>query len=70
MTATRHTALLAALLMAPLAAVRAADFFVAPAGNDANPGTEAKPFATVQRAQQDVAPGDTVFLRGGTYRMT
>ncbi len=61
---------LSTLLLASLGTAPAADIFVAPAGDDANPGTEAKPFATVQRAQQAVAPGDTVFLRGGTYRMT
>jgi len=68
MTTTRLTAvLLAVLLVSPL---RAADFYVAPTGNDADPGTEAKPFATIQRAQQSASPGDTVFIRGGTYRMT
>jgi hypothetical protein len=43
-------------------------YFVAPNGNDANPGTLKKPFATLQRAQQAVRHkrGD-VFLRGGTY---
>jgi hypothetical protein len=43
-------------------------YFVAPTGNDANPGTLGKPFASLQRAQQAARhkPG-TVFLRGGTY---
>ena len=43
-------------------------YFVSPNGNDANPGTLEKPFATLQYAQQAVRqkPGD-VFLRGGTY---
>lgn len=57
-------------LLAPLAVLHAADFYVAPSGNDINPGTEDKPFATVQRAQRAVAPGDMVLIRGGTYRMT
>ena len=47
----------------------AAEFFVAPAGNDQDPGTLEKPFATVQRAQAAAVPGDTVYLRGGTYVM-
>ena len=47
----------------------AAEFFVAPTGNDKDPGTLEKPFATVQRAQAAVVPGDTVYLRGGTYVM-
>ena len=43
-------------------------YFVSPAGDDANPGTLEKPFATLQRAQQAGRRkrGD-VFLRGGTY---
>ena len=43
-------------------------YFVAPAGNDANPGTLEKPFASLARAQQAVRqkPG-SVWLRGGTY---
>ncbi|MEN9813416.1 MAG: hypothetical protein RL479_2102, partial [Verrucomicrobiota bacterium] len=47
----------------------AAEFHVAPHGSDDAPGTAAAPFATVQRAQAAAAPGDTVFLRGGTYRL-
>ncbi len=49
-----------------------AKVFVAPNGNDANPGTLAKPFATLQRAQQQArkAAGRepvTVLIREGTY---
>ncbi|MEO7413925.1 MAG: hypothetical protein ABIZ81_11270, partial [Opitutaceae bacterium] len=45
----------------------AAEFYVHPDGQDANPGTLAQPFATVTRAQEAVSPGDTVWLRGGKY---
>ena len=43
-------------------------YYVAPSGNDRNPGTLDKPFTSLQRAQQALRlkPG-TVFLRGGTY---
>jgi|GEM_PF-1409302 len=51
-------------------------FYVSPGGSDADPGTESKPFATIQRAQQAVRQvnqqmtGDVVVvLRGGTYRL-
>ena len=54
----------------------AADLYVAPNGNDADPGTEARPFATLDRARQAVRQlnrnrsGDLVVaLRGGTYRV-
>jgi hypothetical protein len=47
---------------------RAQPYFVAPTGNDDNPGTLAQPFATLQRAQQAVRQKlGEVFLRGGTY---
>ena len=59
---------------------RAADFFVAPDGSDANPGTKAKPFATLERARDAVRAlkaqgklprsGVTVWLRGGDYPRT
>ena len=51
-------------------------FYVAPNGSDANPGTEAKPFATIEKARQAVRAvnkhmtGDiVVVLRGGVYRI-
>ncbi|MBU0608590.1 MAG: hypothetical protein KKI08_11945, partial [Armatimonadetes bacterium] len=71
--------LLTCLLMVCLCAgaAGAAEFFVAPNGSDENPGTQAKPFATLEhardvlrglRAEGKLPAGDvTVFLRGGTY---
>lgn len=44
-------------------------YYVAPDGNDANPGTIELPFATVGRAQTEVAAGSTVYFRGGTYEV-
>jgi hypothetical protein len=43
-------------------------YYVSPGGNDANPGTLERPFASIRRAQEAVRqkPG-SVFLRGGTY---
>ena len=43
----------------------AAGFYVATTGNDANPGTLAKPWKTIQHAA-DTATG-TVWIRAGTY---
>ena len=45
-------------------------YFVAPNGNDAASGNISHPFATIQRAQQAVVAGDTVYIRGGIYVMT
>jgi hypothetical protein len=56
------------LLAGALTPAFAQPYYIAPTGNDKNPGTLAKPFATLQRAQQAVRhkPG-AVFLRGGIY---
>ncbi len=42
--------------------------FVAPAGNDANPGTQAMPKRTLKAALAKVPTGGTVVARAGTYR--
>lgn len=52
-----------------LESAAAAKFCVAPDGDDANPGTKERPFASIRRAQAAAAPGDTVYIRGGTYRL-
>jgi hypothetical protein len=42
--------------------------YVDPAnGADANPGTEGKPWRTLNHAIAQLKPGDTLYLRGGTY---
>ncbi len=43
-------------------------YFVATNGSDSNPGTIAAPFQTIQHAASIAGPGDTVDIRGGTYR--
>ena len=48
----------------------AADYYVAPDGDDTNPGSEDSPFATVQAAHDAAQPGDLIYLRGGTYHPT
>ena len=44
--------------------------FVAPDGDDTHPGTMELPLASIQKAQELVSPGDTVYIRGGTYQPT
>jgi hypothetical protein len=51
------------------APARGTKYFVAPNGSDKTTGTQEKPFASLQRAQQAAKAGDTVFIRGGTYRI-
>ncbi|MCA9734848.1 DUF4990 domain-containing protein [candidate division KSB1 bacterium] len=43
--------------------------FVAPNGNDINSGTMQHPLASLQKAQELASPGDTVYVRGGTYQI-
>ena len=64
---------LAAAALAILSAglCSAQPYFVAPVGDDVNPGTLEKPFATLHRAQMAArqARGD-IFLRGGIYYLS
>ncbi|MDB6152932.1 MAG: Pectate lyase [Chthoniobacteraceae bacterium] len=60
----------AAAALACTGSLFAAEFYVAPAGDDASSGTFEAPFATIQRGQQAASPGDTVWVRGGTYLVT
>ncbi|NBX30420.1 hypothetical protein EBR04_08285 [bacterium] len=50
-------------------ALAAESWYVAVDGDDAASGSLQQPFATVRRAQQAASPGDTVFIRGGIYRL-
>lgn len=47
--------------------VLAATYYVAPNGNNNNPGTAIQPWATLQKAVDAVAPGDVIIVRAGTY---
>ncbi|MBI5684512.1 MAG: right-handed parallel beta-helix repeat-containing protein [Verrucomicrobia bacterium] len=68
---------LVSILCVIAGSLQAAEFHVAPNGNDANPGTSAKPFATLERARDAVRQSKTqnpkskieVVLRGGTYEL-
>ncbi len=45
-------------------------FFVAPDGDDGAPGTLDAPWATLHKAAETIRAGDTVYVRGGEYRLT
>jgi len=75
----RWNCLLTALLLAPLAALHAADLHVdARRGDDGNPGTLAQPNvektdgpkATLSAASGLLQPGDVCLIHAGTYRET
>ena len=42
-------------------------YYVAPGGSDNNPGTEAQPFATIQKGLDTVTAGGTLIVQDGTY---
>ena len=68
----KESRLAVVLLAVIFSTAPAAEFFVSPGGSDANPGTIAQPFATIQQAQKAArnAAGTeplTVNLRRGTY---
>lgn len=50
--------------------VTRADIYVAPDGNDAGPGSAARPYATLAKAASVVKAGQTIALRGGVYKPT
>ena len=48
--------------------VQSADIYVAPNGSDTGDGSAARPYGTLNKAVAAVQPGQTIALRGGTYR--
>ncbi len=66
-----HVSLAGLFLAAHLA--RAATWYVATNGSDANSGSSNAPFATPQKAvatNSALAAGDTIYIRGGTYNLS
>jgi hypothetical protein len=43
------------------------EYYVAPNGNDGNPGTENQPWNTIQKALDTAIAGDTIYIREGEY---
>ncbi|MEN3110902.1 right-handed parallel beta-helix repeat-containing protein [Uliginosibacterium paludis] len=70
MNASQLARLLGGLFLAGPALVLAATYYVAPSGSDTAAGTLAAPWKTLSRAQTAAVAGDTVYLRGGTYKIT
>ena len=52
----------------PANAAVAGPFYVSPSGRDTNTGTKTYPWKTIQHAADRLRAGQTVFIRGGTYR--
>jgi hypothetical protein len=60
----------ALLILVPRLSLAATTYYVATTGSDSAQGTESSPFASVNKANSVVAPGDIVYIRGGTYQIT
>ncbi len=45
-------------------------YYVALNGSDSNAGTLGSPFRTIEKAVTLVQPGQTIYVRGGTYNLT
>jgi len=64
-------ALALAISMLPILPAQAAagtTYFVATNGSDSNPGSQAQPWKTIQKAANSVAAGDSVVVGPGTYK--
>jgi parallel beta-helix repeat protein len=59
--------LLVLLLWAAPAESQLRTFYVATTGSDSGPGTSAQPWRTLQRATNNIQPGDLVIVRPGAY---
>ncbi len=49
---------------------QAAEYFIAPGGSNSNGGSIASPWGTFDFAIDQLNPGDTLFVRGGTYNLS
>jgi len=58
---------LPALLVLATPCLAAGSYYVATTGADTNPGSEAQPWKTIQKAANTLAPGDTVTVLAGNY---
>ena len=55
------------LFLTRLVAASGNQYYVATTGNDANSGTQASPWATIQKAANTMVSGDTVTVLAGNY---
>ena len=58
------------ILLAIVISISAKSIYIAPGGNASAAGTIDAPLATLPAAYKKVVSGDTVYFRGGTYKVT
>ena len=54
-------------LLAAATNISAANYYVAASGDDTSPGSEERPWRSIQKAANVLTPGDTVYVRAGIY---
>ncbi|GAB6012351.1 right-handed parallel beta-helix repeat-containing protein [Viscerimonas tarda] len=57
------------LCICSLPALMSKNYYIATDGSDTNTGAITSPYATLNKAQSQVVAGDTVYIRGGVYRI-
>lgn len=65
-----RTFILLSLFVLTPTVVNATTYYVAPNGSNSSAGTQAQPFATLQKAHDVAVAGDTIYMRGGTYNIS
>lgn len=55
------------ILLSLFTRAHGATYYVSPAGDNLNNGSLALPFLTIQHATNQLSPGDTLYIRAGTY---
>ena len=63
-----HSVLITISLLLLNLSINAKTFYLSPSGNDVNPGTIQLPLFSLNMTWNKLSAGDTVYLRGGTYR--
>ncbi|MBC6929985.1 MAG: DUF1565 domain-containing protein, partial [Candidatus Jettenia sp.] len=60
-------ALISALFLSANERCLADTYYVATNGNDSNSGSLSNPWKTIEKSIEKLQPGDTLYLRSGTY---
>lgn len=66
---TLKSAIFCSALLLVTGTTRAAQFYISPTGNNFSNGSLASPWATFDFAIDNIDPGDTLFVRGGSYNL-